>query len=108
MAAKPNLSTKLMSTISTTQLLNALNWRYSVKQFDASKKIAPETWEAIEDSLVLSASSFGLQPYRFFTIVDAAVRAQGQAERAQGAAANTMAAWGAASAATIPLGATSP
>ena len=76
MAAKPNLSTKLMSTISTTQLLNALNWRYSVKQFDASKKIAPETWEAIEDSLVLSASSFGLQPYRFFTIVDPAVRAQ--------------------------------
>ena len=66
-----------MSTpITTTQLLEALNWRYAVKQFDATKKIAPGTWSAIEDSLVLSASSFGLQPYRFYVIENTAVRAQ--------------------------------
>jgi nitroreductase len=66
-----------MSTpITTTQLLEALNWRYAVKQFDATKKIATDTWAAIEDSLVLSASSFGLQPYRFYVIANPAVRAQ--------------------------------
>jgi len=66
-----------MTTHNTTaQLLEALNWRYAVKQFDATKKIAPEIWSAIEDSLVLSASSFGLQPYRFYIIENPAVRAQ--------------------------------
>ena len=65
-----------MIPISNSQLLTALNWRYAVKQFDATKKIAPETWAAIEDSLVLSASSFGLQPYRFYVIANPAVRAQ--------------------------------
>ena len=64
------------STISNSQLLAALNWRYAVKQFDANKKIATDTWAAIEDSLVLSASSFGLQPYRFLVIANPAVRAQ--------------------------------
>ena len=59
-----------------SQLLAALHWRYAVKQFDTTKKIAPETWAAIEDSLVLSASSFGLQPYRFYVIANPAVREQ--------------------------------
>jgi nitroreductase len=66
-----------MSTpITTPQLIESLNWRYAVKQFDATKKIAPETWSALEDSLVLSPSSFGLQPYRFYVIANPAVRAQ--------------------------------
>ena len=65
-----------MNPTSTSQLLEALSWRYAVKQFDATKKIAPEIWTALEDSLVLSASSFGLQPYRFYVIANPAVRAQ--------------------------------
>ncbi len=59
-----------------SQLTQALHWRYSVKQFDASKKIPADTWAAIEDSLVLSASSFGLQPYRFLVINDPVMRAK--------------------------------
>jgi nitroreductase len=58
------------------QLLDALNWRYATKTFDASKKIPESTWNALEESLVLSASSFGLQPYRFLVVKDAAIRKQ--------------------------------
>jgi hypothetical protein len=39
--------------MTNSQLIAALNWRYAVKQFDAAKKIAPDTWAAIEDSLSL-------------------------------------------------------
>ena len=62
--------------ISNSQLLDSLRWRYAVKQFDLTKKISGDTWAALEDSLVLSASSFGLQPYRFLVISDPAVRAK--------------------------------
>lgn len=64
------------SPISTSQLLASLNWRYAVKQFDPSRKIPADTWAALEDSLVLSASSFGLQPYRFYVIASPGVRTQ--------------------------------
>ena len=63
-------------TIPESQLLDALNWRYATKSFDASKKISESTWKTLEESLVLSPSSFGLQPYRFFVVKDPAVRAQ--------------------------------
>ena len=63
-------------TIPEKQLLDALNWRYATKTFDATKKIPEATWKALEETLVLSPSSFGLQPYRFLTVKDPAVRAQ--------------------------------
>jgi len=63
-------------TIPDTQLLDSLNWRYAVKTFDASRIIPEATWKAIEETLVLSPSSFGLQPYRFFVVKDPAIRKQ--------------------------------
>ena len=63
-----------MNPILNIQLLEALNWRYATKQFDAAKKIPTATFGALEESLVLSASSFGLQPYRFLVINDKAMR----------------------------------
>lgn len=63
-------------TITTAQLLGALNWRYATKKFDASKKIPAETWAALEKALVLSPSAFGLQPWKFFVVADPAVRAR--------------------------------
>ena len=65
-----------MTSISPDQLLERLQWRYATKQFDPSKKIDAETWSAIEDSLVLTPSSFGMQPWKFFVITDPAVRQQ--------------------------------
>jgi nitroreductase len=63
-------------TIPEKQLLDALNWRYATKTFDATKLIPEGTWKTLEESLVLSPSSFGLQPYRFLVVKDAAIRKQ--------------------------------
>ena len=57
-------------TISPEALIDSLQWRYATKGFDTEKKIPTETWAAIEDSLVLTPSSFGLQPWKFITITD--------------------------------------
>lgn len=62
--------------IPETKLLDALTWRYATKTFDAAKKISDVTWKALEESLVLSPSSFGLQPYRFLVVEDPSVRAK--------------------------------
>lgn len=64
-----------MATLSTPQLLEALQWRYATKVFDPSHPIEPATWQALEQSLVLTPSSYGLQPWKFLVITDAALRA---------------------------------
>jgi len=64
----------LMNPISTDQLLAAQNWRYATKQFDASKKIPTAVWAALEDSLILSPSSYGLQPWQFCVIESSDLR----------------------------------
>jgi nitroreductase len=62
-----------MATLSSEQLINALNWRYATKKFDATKKIDQKTWNALEDTLVLTPSSYGLQPWKFLVITDKSV-----------------------------------
>ena len=63
-----------MSTVSTSNILDALRWRYATKQFDPARKIDPAVWAGLEESLVLTPSSFGLQPWKFLVVDDAAVR----------------------------------
>ncbi|MDB6124277.1 MAG: Nitroreductase [Pedosphaera sp.] len=64
-----------MNTIITPrQLLRQLHWRYAVKQFDSTRKISPEVWTALEDALVLTPSSGGLQPWAFVVVEDPAIR----------------------------------
>jgi nitroreductase len=63
-------------SLSSDQLLAALNWRYATKVFDASKKIPAAVWETLEQALVLSPSSFGLQPWKFVVVTDQAVKAK--------------------------------
>ena len=57
-----------MSELSPQDLLDQLNWRYATKKFDASRIIPEDTWNAIASSLVLTPSSFGLQPWHFFVV----------------------------------------
>jgi len=61
---------------SSDTLLKALEWRYATKAFDASRQIDPATWGALEQALVLTASSYGLQPWKFLVITDAAIRSE--------------------------------
>ena len=64
-----------MNNDTNQQLLKALNWRYATKVFDATKKIPNDTWHALEQALVLTPTSFGLQPYHFLVVQNPATRA---------------------------------
>lgn len=55
-------------------VIKRLRWRYATKVFDSTKKISDEHWEQVEDSLVLTPSSFGLQPWKFLVVTDQAVK----------------------------------
>ena len=59
-----------MQTVSKAVLLEALKWRYAVKEFDSEKRIPEETITALKEALVLTPSSFGLQPWKFIFITD--------------------------------------
>jgi len=62
--------------MNTNALIDALQWRYATKQFDPTKKIPTETWEKIEESLVLTPSSFGLQPWQFIVVTSDDIKKQ--------------------------------
>ena len=64
----------IMKAIQSGTLLDALNWRYATKKFDPAKKIPADTWATLEQALVLAPSSFGLQPWKFVVVQDAATR----------------------------------
>ena len=55
-------------------LLEALNWRYATKVFDPEKIIPADLWSTLEQSLVLTPSSFGLQPWKFLIVQDKELR----------------------------------
>jgi nitroreductase len=63
-----------MSTATRDQILNQLKWRYATKQFDPARKISDEDWAALEEVLVLTPSSYGAQPWKFFIITDPATK----------------------------------
>jgi nitroreductase len=63
-----------MNPIKGEQILTQLKWRYATQQFDPTRKISPEDWAALEDALILSPSSWGLQPWTFVVITDRAMR----------------------------------
>jgi nitroreductase len=62
--------------LSPEQILQTLNWRYATKKFDPTQTIPDATWQALEQSLVMAPSSFGLQPWQFFVIRNPEIRQQ--------------------------------
>ncbi|MGA2081337.1 MAG: NAD(P)H-dependent oxidoreductase [Holophaga sp.] len=63
-----------MSPCAPDTLIQALNWRYATKVFDPARKISAADLNTLEQSLVLTPSSFGLQPYRFLVVTDPGLR----------------------------------
>ncbi len=63
-----------MKSLEIPALIEIQNWRYAVKQFDATRKIPSLVWEALEDVLVLTPSSYGLQPWKFFVVTSPEVK----------------------------------
>jgi nitroreductase len=57
-------------------LLENLNWRYATKKFDATKKISSEDLNTLKEAVRLSASSYGLQPYKVVIVENPEIREQ--------------------------------
>ena len=57
-------------------IVEALEWRYAVKKYDASKKIGTDNLQILKDSIRLAPTSYGLQPFKAIFINDPAVRSQ--------------------------------
>jgi nitroreductase len=72
----PHHSITTMTPIPSSQLLSAHQWRYAVKKFDPTKKIPAAEWATLEETLVLSPSSFGLQPWKFLVVTNPALKEQ--------------------------------
>ena len=64
------------SELAPDQIVQRLKWRYATKKFDPSRKISDDDWYALEQSLVLSPSSFGQQPWQFLVIRNSELRQQ--------------------------------
>lgn len=65
-----------MTPIPHQSLVRQLEWRYAVQKFDPARRIAPADWDALERALVLTPSSFGLQPWKFVVVERPEIRAQ--------------------------------
>ncbi len=57
-----------MSSITPSTLTQQLQWRYATKQFDTSRQIPLDHWAALEQALVLTPSSYGMQPWKFIVL----------------------------------------
>lgn len=60
-------------------LIQSLKWRYATKKFDTKKSIAPEDMGVILEAIQLTATSYGLQPYKVLNIANKELRQQMQA-----------------------------
>jgi len=57
-------------------ILSKLNTRYATKVFDPTKKISEADMEKLLEAIRLSASSYGLQPYKILVVEDPKIRAE--------------------------------
>lgn len=56
------------------ELLQALNWRYATKKYDINKKLDEKTLSTLLETLRLTPSSLGMQPWKFLVIENKEVR----------------------------------
>lgn len=59
-----------------SEVISALQWRYATKVFDSTKVVPEAVFAKLEEALVLSPSSFGMQPWKFVVVTDPAVKAK--------------------------------
>ena len=52
------------------------NWRYATKKFDATRKVSAADLKILKEAIRLTASSFGLQPYKVIIVETESLRAQ--------------------------------
>ncbi|MBU2018026.1 MAG: NAD(P)H-dependent oxidoreductase [Bacteroidetes bacterium] len=58
----------------TSNIIEAMEWRYATKSYDTSKTIEDEKLDILLESVRLAPSSYGLQPYKIFVIKNSELR----------------------------------
>ncbi len=58
------------------ELLQALNWRYATKTFDATKKVPDDVFANILEAARLAPSSYGLELWKFVVVDSVELRAK--------------------------------
>ncbi len=58
------------------KITEALQWRYAVKKFDATKSISVEDLQTLKDSIRFAPTSYGLQPFKAIFVDDETLREQ--------------------------------
>lgn len=62
--------------MSQETIINALNWRYATKIFDPARTVSDADLKVLTESVRLSPTSFGLQPFRLLIVTNPAQRAE--------------------------------
>jgi len=63
-----------MSTTTQNRVLSALNWRYATKQFDTSAHLTEEQIHTLLESISLTPTAYGQQPFRAILVETPALR----------------------------------
>lgn len=53
-----------------------LNWRYATKKFDTTKVVSDEQLQKIQDTIKLTPTSFGLQPFHVLVVTNPELKAK--------------------------------
>lgn len=59
-----------------SNIIENLKWRYAVKKFDDSKILPEEKINILKDAFNLTATSYGLQPYKLVVLSNKKIQAQ--------------------------------
>ena len=68
------MTTALQTPPIAKEYLESLQWRYATKKFDPTRSIPEEDLTDLLGAVRLSASSYGLQPYKILVIKDKGLR----------------------------------
>lgn len=59
-----------------SNLIESLNWRYACKKFDSEKKLSEQDVNTLLETMRLTASSYGMQPWSFVRVTNPELRAK--------------------------------
>ncbi|MEO0732026.1 MAG: NAD(P)H-dependent oxidoreductase [Bacteroidota bacterium] len=61
-------------TATTPTILKSLQWRYATKSFDPERRVNDADIDVLKEAVNLTATSYGLQPFRVALVSDAATK----------------------------------
>lgn len=60
----------------STPIIEGLQWRYATKHFNKDRTVNEQDIQTLKEAVNLSASSYGLQPFRVIVVTDPAIKEQ--------------------------------